>query len=125
MNRVGEMSVAERRGEAPEFDGAFRARLYDLLKWRRDVRRFKRTPLPPGTIERLIGLACLSPSVGLSEPWRFVVVEASRTELRVQVRPDGRPRPNRNYRVRCEHLSNREDQRERHYVVAWTTGGNP
>ncbi len=58
-------------------------------------------------------------------PWRFVVVEASRTELRVQVRPDGRPRPNRNYRVRCEHLSNREDQRERHYVVAWTTGGNP
>jgi 5,6-dimethylbenzimidazole synthase len=32
-------------------------------------------PLPAGTIERLIGLACLSPSVGLSEPWRFVVVE--------------------------------------------------
>ena len=28
-----------------------------------------------GTIERLIGIACLSPSVGLSEPWRFVIVE--------------------------------------------------
>ena len=61
--------------KAPQFDAAFRLRLYDLLRWRRDVRRFKRDPLPDGTIDRLIGLACLSPSVGLSEPWRFVLVE--------------------------------------------------
>jgi len=72
MDRVGEVSVAYR---PPEFDAEFRERLYDLLKWRRDVRRFKRAPLPPGTIERLLGIACLSPSVGLSEPWRFVIVE--------------------------------------------------
>jgi 5,6-dimethylbenzimidazole synthase len=72
MDRVSEVSVADR---APEFDAEFRARLYDLLKWRRDVRRFKRTPLPLDTIERLISIACLSPSVGLSEPWRFVLVE--------------------------------------------------
>jgi 5,6-dimethylbenzimidazole synthase len=75
MDHVGEASIAERRDQAPEFNAEFRARLYDLLKWRRDVRRFKRTPLPPGTIERLIAIACLSPSVGLSEPWRFVIVE--------------------------------------------------
>ena len=75
MERVGEVGVAERRGEAPEFGPEFRARLYELLKWRRDVRRFRRTPLPPGAIERLIVIACLSPSVGLSEPWRFVIVE--------------------------------------------------
>ncbi|HEX2447463.1 MAG TPA: 5,6-dimethylbenzimidazole synthase [Methyloceanibacter sp.] len=75
MKRVGEVSVAERRNDAPEFDAAFRARLYDLLRWRRDVRRFKRAPLPAGTIEQLISIACLSPSVGLSEPWRFVIVE--------------------------------------------------
>ena len=69
-------AVAEKRGEdAPQFDAGFRARLYDLLKWRRDVRRFKRDPLPAGAIERLISIACLSPSVGLSEPWRFVIVE--------------------------------------------------
>ena len=68
MDRVGEVEVAERREGAPEFDAEFRERLYDLLKWRRDVRRFKRAPLPPGTIERLISIACLSPSVGLSEP---------------------------------------------------------
>jgi 5,6-dimethylbenzimidazole synthase len=58
-----------------EFDDAFRARLRDLLVWRRDVRRFRRDPLPPGTLERLIHLACLAPSVGLSQPWRFVVVD--------------------------------------------------
>ena len=75
MDRVGELEFAARRDRAPEFDAAFRERLYDLLKWRRDVRRFKRTPLPPGAIERLISIACLSPSVGLSEPWRFVIVE--------------------------------------------------
>jgi 5,6-dimethylbenzimidazole synthase len=60
---------------APVFDSAFRARLHELLTWRRDVRRFCRDPLPAGAIERLIGLARLAPSVGLSEPWRFVIVE--------------------------------------------------
>ena len=55
MKRVGEVSVAERREEPPEFDAAFRQRLLDLLRWRRDVRRFQRKPLPDGAIERLIG----------------------------------------------------------------------
>jgi 5,6-dimethylbenzimidazole synthase len=57
------------------FDAAFRARLRDLVVWRRDVRRFRRDPLPDGALESLIELACLAPSVGLSQPWRFVVVE--------------------------------------------------
>jgi 5,6-dimethylbenzimidazole synthase len=57
------------------FDPAFRARLRELLVWRRDVRRFRRDPLPGGTLEALIELACLAPSVGLSQPWRFVIVE--------------------------------------------------
>jgi 5,6-dimethylbenzimidazole synthase len=55
------------------FDDAFRARLRDLLAWRRDVRRFRVDPLPPGTLERLFEVASLAPSVGLSQPWRFVV----------------------------------------------------
>jgi 5,6-dimethylbenzimidazole synthase len=58
----------------PSFDAAFRARLRDLLIWRRDVRRFRADPLPDGTLESLIELACLAPSVGLSQPWRFVIV---------------------------------------------------
>jgi 5,6-dimethylbenzimidazole synthase len=59
----------------PAFDDAFRARLRELIAWRRDVRRFRRDSLPEGTLERLIEYACLAPSVGLSQPWRFVIVE--------------------------------------------------
>jgi 5,6-dimethylbenzimidazole synthase len=59
-----------------DFDEDFRARLRDLLAWRRDVRRFRAEPLPPGTLDRLIEVACLAPSVGLSQPWRFVIVES-------------------------------------------------
>ena len=60
---------------APQFDAAFRARLRDLFCWRRDVRRFRTDPLPSGLLERLIEIACMAPSVGLSQPWRFVVVD--------------------------------------------------
>jgi len=68
----------------PTFDAAFRARLRDLLIWRRDVRRFRADPLPDGTLESLIELACLAPSVGLSQPWRFVIVanQAIRAAIR-------------------------------------------
>ena len=59
----------------PSFDEGFRARLRELLIWRRDVRRFRPEPLPTGTLDRLIETACLAPSVGLSQPWRFVVVD--------------------------------------------------
>jgi len=59
----------------PAFDEAFRRRLRDLFAWRRDVRQFRTDALPPGTLDRLIEVACLAPSVGLSQPWRFVVVD--------------------------------------------------
>ena len=74
---------------APEFDDAFRKQLRQLVAWRRDVRRFRSDPLAAGTLERLIETACLAPSVGLSQPWRFVAVEdparreAVREEFRV------------------------------------------
>ncbi|WP_028349650.1 5,6-dimethylbenzimidazole synthase [Bradyrhizobium murdochi] len=57
------------------FDDQFCRQLRELFIWRRDVRRFRTDPLPQGTLERLIDIACLSPSVGLSQPWRFVIVE--------------------------------------------------
>jgi len=60
---------------SPQFDAAFRARLHELFCWRRDVRRFRPDALPAGMLERLIEIACTAPSVGLSQPWRFVVVE--------------------------------------------------
>lgn len=60
---------------APVFDGAFRSRLLDLFRWRRDVRHFRPDPVPPAVVDRLLETACLAPSVGLSQPWRFVTVD--------------------------------------------------
>jgi 5,6-dimethylbenzimidazole synthase len=60
---------------APDFDPAFRERLEELFRWRRDVRRFKTDPLEEGLLDKILEIACLySPSVGNSQPWRFVKV---------------------------------------------------
>jgi 5,6-dimethylbenzimidazole synthase len=75
--RSGPQAKTLAAGTSPpvSFDHAFRERLRDLVVWRRDVRRFRDDPVPDGTLEALIELACLAPSVGLSQPWRFVIVE--------------------------------------------------
>ncbi len=59
---------------APRFTPAFREQLQALFAWRRDVRAFRTDPLPAGLLEELVATACLAPSVGLSQPWRFVEV---------------------------------------------------
>ncbi|GJD50439.1 5,6-dimethylbenzimidazole synthase [Methylobacterium crusticola] len=58
----------------PAFDAAFRDRLAALVAWRRDVRRFRTDPVPEAALRECLALACLSPSVGNSQPWRFVRV---------------------------------------------------
>jgi 5,6-dimethylbenzimidazole synthase len=68
---------------SPDFDEAFRERLATLVAWRRDVRRFRRDPIARETVMRLLRLAAISPSVGNSQPWRFVLVESP--ELRSAV----------------------------------------
>jgi 5,6-dimethylbenzimidazole synthase len=60
---------------APKFDDQFRATLADLFMWRRDVRHFRSDPLPSSLIQELLALACRAPSVGFSQPWRWVKVD--------------------------------------------------
>jgi 5,6-dimethylbenzimidazole synthase len=60
----------------PAFDDLFRTQFAELLRWRRDVRHFRTDPVEPKLIEHLIDLASLAPSVGYSQPWRFVLVES-------------------------------------------------
>lgn len=71
---------------AVSFTADFQAQLDLLLRWRRDVRHFRRDPLPEGTLEALVERACLAPSVGHSQPWRFVAVEtpARRAAIRAE-----------------------------------------
>ncbi|MEM7172204.1 MAG: 5,6-dimethylbenzimidazole synthase [Pseudomonadota bacterium] len=59
---------------SPEFDTSFQQQLLDLFRWRRDVRRFRTDPLPDRLVRDLLSMAMLAPSVGLSEPWRYVLV---------------------------------------------------
>lgn len=59
----------------PDFDQTFQDRFDDLIEWRRDVRHFLTDPLPDGVLEDLLATADRAPSVGLSQPWRFVLVE--------------------------------------------------
>jgi 5,6-dimethylbenzimidazole synthase len=61
----------------PEFSEDFRHDFQTLLAWRRDVRRFRTDPVPPETLDRLLHLADLAPSVGNSQPWRIVLVESA------------------------------------------------
>ena len=57
------------------FGEAFQGQLAELFRWRRDVRHFRPDRLPPGLLAELLALAALAPSVGLSQPWRFVQVD--------------------------------------------------
>ena len=66
-----------------DWDDDFRTGLNRLFRRRRDVRRFRHDALPAGSMKRWIEAACLAPSVGLSQPWRFVSV--SSTECRASV----------------------------------------
>jgi nicotinate-nucleotide--dimethylbenzimidazole phosphoribosyltransferase len=65
-------------------DDAARAALATVIDGRRDVRRFRPDHVEDALLERVLEAAHRAPSVGLSQPWRFVVVRA--TETRAQVR---------------------------------------
>jgi 5,6-dimethylbenzimidazole synthase len=68
----------------PAFDNSFQLQLTQLIAWRRDVRRFSNRPVPAALIGSLLDTAQLSPSVGNSQPWRWlqIVTPAKRAEIR-------------------------------------------
>lgn len=49
--------------------------LWRVLATRRDHRHFHPTPVPRETIERLLDVFAVAPSVGLSQPWHVTVVQ--------------------------------------------------
>ncbi|MGL4686740.1 MAG: 5,6-dimethylbenzimidazole synthase [Commensalibacter sp.] len=58
-----------------EFTASFHQELEKLFLWRRDVRHFRTEPLPEELLDKLLNYAWMAPSVGLSEPWRFMRVD--------------------------------------------------
>ena len=60
-----------------KFSQDFQTELYDLMKWRRDVRHFKPDPVDPDLLRLCLNAFHMAPSVGLSEPWRIVAVNSA------------------------------------------------
>ncbi len=60
-----------------EFTKNDTARVLDLMKWRRDVRHFKSTPVSEDDLLVMRNAMSLAPSVGNSRPWRVVNVTSN------------------------------------------------
>lgn len=58
------------------FSSDFQSGLIDLMRWRRDVRRFRTDPVDEALLTQCLDTFLLAPSVGLSEPWRLVRIES-------------------------------------------------
>lgn len=59
-----------------EFSSEFQDDLLRLMQWRRDVRRFRTSPVDEAILRDCLATFALAPSVGLSEPWRVVRVQS-------------------------------------------------
>ncbi|MGB1311771.1 MAG: 5,6-dimethylbenzimidazole synthase [Leucothrix sp.] len=60
--------------------------LEDIILHRRDVRgnRFTQEPVSDEMVERLLNAAIHAPSVGYSQPWRFVVIRDEQTKQAIR-----------------------------------------
>ncbi len=55
-----------------QFNSDLQSGLLDLMRWRRDVRRFRTDPVDEALLQSCLDSFLLAPSVGLSEPWRVL-----------------------------------------------------
>ncbi|MEA2255339.1 MAG: nicotinate-nucleotide--dimethylbenzimidazole phosphoribosyltransferase [Solirubrobacteraceae bacterium] len=81
-----------------------RAALAQVIGARRDIRRFRPDDVPDELLDRVLAAAHAAPSVGLSQPWRFVVVRSERTRAQVRAlaeRERGRQAPRLHERARA------------------------
>jgi nicotinate-nucleotide--dimethylbenzimidazole phosphoribosyltransferase len=88
---IGDRTSARERAHRPHewaFPEADRQALYRVIAARRDVRRFRADPIPDDVLERVLGAAHAAPSVGHSQPWRFVVVTEAATREQAALMAD-------------------------------------
>ena len=80
--------------------------VYGVIAERRDVRRFRPDEVSEDVIERILTAAHQAPSVGLMQPWRFIIVRSlqTRTAIRALAQQE---------RLR---QADRFDERARHFL---------
>lgn len=88
---VGDTSAAKTRRESPRawsFGERERDVFYAAVQSRRDIRRFRPDDLDPDVLERILSAAHAAPSVGHSQPWRFVVIRDAATRDKAALMAD-------------------------------------
>ncbi len=88
---VGDVTSAGERAADPSgwaFPAEDREVLASVMRARRDVRRFRADEVPADMVRRLLAAAHTAPSVGHSQPWRFIVVRAAGTRERAALFAD-------------------------------------
>ncbi len=81
MPTIGDATSAAERAQAPDA-WAMRddlAALERVIGARRDIRRFRPDPVPADVLTAVLAAGHRAPSVGHSQPWRFVVVTEAAT----------------------------------------------
>lgn len=88
---IGDPSTARERAGRPTawaFPQEERDVLHTVIGARRDIRRFRPDPVPAAVLERVLAAAHAAPSVGHSQPWRFIVVREPATRDRARLLAD-------------------------------------
>jgi nitroreductase len=49
--------------------------IFDAIRGRKSIRRFKQTPVPDEDIRKILDAARLAPSANNSQPWSFIVIK--------------------------------------------------
>jgi nicotinate-nucleotide--dimethylbenzimidazole phosphoribosyltransferase len=88
---IGDVTAASQRASDPSgwaFPETQRQVLYDVLAARRDVRRFRPNPIDDAVLGRVLAAAHSAPSVGHSQPWRFILVRDPASRERAALMAD-------------------------------------
>lgn len=82
---IGDPTSAAERSAQPaawRLSDEHRRGLYEVIHTRRDVRRFRPDPIHGDLVRRILEAAHAAPSVGHSQPWRFILVTDAPTRER-------------------------------------------
>ena len=88
---VGDTTSAADRSGAPAgwaFDDATITALHTVVAARRDIRRYRPDPVPPAVLRQVLSAGHQAPSVGQSQPWRFIVIGSQATRDRAALLAD-------------------------------------
>jgi len=66
-----------------QFSEHERAAFYRVIESRHDIHAFRPDPIPEEVLLRMLGAAHHAPSVGLMQPWNFILIHDPATKARV------------------------------------------